>query len=99
MSLCILPANLMKKSVEELKELKEPGLTMVYVGCESGDDKVVDLVNTGETFVSSRDALNSARIMNETQSESEFVSTLVVSFPLGEQRFRAGVIRGNTAIN
>lgn len=112
-----LPRNLKKKSVEDLKELRELGLTMVYVGCESGDDKVLQLVKKGETFESSKDALlklkaagikssvmilnglggrkfseqhavNSAKLMNETQPE--YVSTLVVSFPLGEERFRSG---------
>ena len=112
-----LPRNLKKKSVEELAELKALGLSMVYVGCESGDDKVLECVQKGETFETSKDALlklkaagikssvmilnglggkkfseqhaiNSAKLMNETQPE--FVSTLVVSFPMGEERFRSG---------
>jgi radical SAM superfamily enzyme YgiQ (UPF0313 family) len=90
---------------------------MVYVGAESGDDEVLAAVNKGETFASTREALDklgaagitrsvmilnglggqalsaqhadhSARLVNETQPE--YVSTLVVSFPLGEARFRAG---------
>ena len=112
-----LPRNIKNKSVEELAELRALGLTMVYVGCESGDDRVLEGVSKGETFESSRAALlklkaagikssvmilnglggqkfsrqhaiNSARLMNETQPE--YVSTLVVSFPMGEERFRAG---------
>jgi len=112
-----LPRNLKKKSVEELAQLRALGLTMVYVGCESGDDKVLECVQKGETFATSKDALlklkgagikssvmilnglggrkfseqhamNSAKLMNETQPE--FVSTLVVSFPMGEERFRSG---------
>lgn len=112
-----LPRNLKKKSVEELAELKHLGLTMVYVGCESGDDKVLELIQKGETYETSKDALlklkaagikssvmilnglggrkyteqhaiNSARLMNETQPE--YISTLVVSFPLGDKRFRDG---------
>ena len=112
-----LPRNIKKKTVEELAELKKLGLAMVYVGCESGDDKVLECVQKGETFETSKDALvklksagikssvmilnglggrkfsdqhaiNTARLMNETQPE--FVSTLVVSFPMGEERFRAG---------
>jgi radical SAM superfamily enzyme YgiQ (UPF0313 family) len=112
-----LPRNLKKKSSEEVKALAEAGLTMVYVGAESGDDEVLGAVNKGETFDSTREALdklgeagitrsvmilnglggqalsaqhadNSARLMNATQPE--YVSTLVVSFPLGEERFRAG---------
>ncbi|MCP5014071.1 MAG: B12-binding domain-containing radical SAM protein [Ketobacter sp.] len=41
----------------------------------------------GRTF-SQQHAINSARLMNEAQPE--YLSTLVVSFPLGEERFRAG---------
>jgi radical SAM superfamily enzyme YgiQ (UPF0313 family) len=112
-----LPRNLKKKSQEEVKALAEAGLSMVYVGAESGDDEVLKLVSKGETFDSTRDALdklgnagitrsvmilnglggqalsaqhadNSARLMNATQPE--YVSTLVVSFPMGEARFREG---------
>ena len=112
-----LPRNLKKKSAEEVKLLAEAGLSMVYVGAESGDGEVLARVNKGETFDSTREALdklgeagitrsvmilnglggqvlseqhadNSARLMNATQPE--YVSTLVVSFPVGEARFRAG---------
>lgn len=112
-----LPRNLRKKSVAELKELAAAGLGLVYVGAESGDDEVLARVQKGETFDSTRDALeklgeagigrsvmilnglggevlsrqhaeNSARLMNAVQPE--YLSTLVVSFPLGEDRFRAG---------
>jgi len=110
-----LPRNLRRKSVEELKELADAGLQMVYVGAESGDDEVLAKVNKGETFDSTLSALdklgaagitrsvmilnglggkllskqhadNSARLMNAAQPE--YLSTLVVSFPTGEQRFR-----------
>tara|TARA_B100001250_G_C19764552_1_gene774102 strand:- start:506 stop:1231 length:726 start_codon:yes stop_codon:yes gene_type:complete len=110
-----LPRYLKRKSVEELKELREAGLAMLYVGAESGDDEVLERVNKGETAASTADALikageaglkrsvmilnglgglslskqhalNSARLLNQTQPE--FVSTLVVSFPQGMERFR-----------
>lgn len=110
-----LPRNVRHKSVEELKELRDAGLRMVYVGCESGDDEVLRRVNKGESYDSSRDALNklgaaeitrsvmilnglggtelsaqhaihSAQLMNDTQPE--FLSTLVVSFPMGMERFK-----------
>ena len=110
-----LPRNIKNKSVAELSQLKELGLKMVYVGCESGDDEVLKLVKKGESYESSLDALqklkaagikssvmilnglggaklsqqhaiNSARLMNEAQPE--YLSTLVVSFPKGEERFR-----------
>ncbi len=112
-----LPRNLRKKSQAEIDELAAAGLKMVYVGAESGDDQVLAAVNKGETFDSTREALdklgaagitrsvmilnglggkalamqhaeNSARLANATQPE--YLATLVVSFPLGEERFRAG---------
>lgn len=111
-----LPRNVRNKSVSELKELADLGLSMVYVGAESGDDEVLARVHKGETFETTRDALvklgeagikrsvmilnglggralsrqhaeNSARLVNATQPE--YLATLVVSFPKGEQRFRA----------
>lgn len=112
-----LPRNLRKKSQTEIDELAAAGLSMVYVGAESGDDQVLEAVNKGETYASTCEALNklgaagitrsvmilnglggkvwtqqhaenSARLANETQPE--YLATLVVSFPLGEERFRAG---------
>jgi radical SAM superfamily enzyme YgiQ (UPF0313 family) len=52
-----LPRNLKNKSVEELSELRELGLKLMYVGCESGDDEVLRLVEKGETYQSSLSAL------------------------------------------
>lgn len=109
-----LPRNLTNKSVEQLEQLKDLGLTLMYVGCESGDDEVLNLVQKGETYQTSlialqkikqagmkssvmilnglggkqfseQHALNSARLMNEAQPN--YLSTLVVSFPLGQERF------------
>ncbi len=109
-----LPRNLTNKSPEQLQRLTELGLSLLYVGCESGDDQVLKLVEKGETYQSSlialqkikaagmkssvmiltglggsvfskQHAINSARLMNTAQPD--YLSTLVVSFPLGEQRF------------
>ena len=112
-----LPRNLRHKSADDLRGLADLGLTLYYVGCESGDDDVLRHVNKGETFDSSLSALatihaggakssvmilnglggqalshphavNSARLMNEAQPH--YLSTLVVSFPTGMERFQAG---------
>ena len=53
-----LPRNLKNKSVEELETLRELGLDLFYVGCESGDDFVLERVQKGETFESSLAALH-----------------------------------------
>lgn len=52
-----LPRNLRKKTVAELRELHEAGLKFAYVGAESGDDTVLARVNKGETFETTREAL------------------------------------------
>jgi radical SAM superfamily enzyme YgiQ (UPF0313 family) len=49
---------------------------------------VMVLNGLGGKLLSQQHADNSARLMNESQPE--YLSTLVVSFPAGEERFRAG---------
>ncbi|MFN4342957.1 MAG: radical SAM protein [Azonexus sp.] len=112
-----LPRNLRKKTQSDIDELAAAGLSLAYVGAESGDDAVLAAVHKGETFDTTREALdklgaagitrsvmilnglggkalsaqhadNSARLANATQPE--YLATLVVSFPQGEQRLRAG---------
>jgi len=112
-----LPRNLKHKTVEDLAKLNDMGLSLFYVGCESGDDLVLERVSKGESFATSlaalqkikaagakssvmilngmggrnyshQHAVNSARLMNAAQPE--YLSTLVVSFPAGEQRYQRG---------
>jgi len=112
-----LPRNLKSKTVAELAELNEMGLNLFYVGCETGDNLVLERVSKGENFDSSlaalkkikaagakssvmilngmggkryseQHAVNSARLMNEAQPE--YLSTLVVSFPTGMERYQKG---------
>ncbi|MDR3158556.1 MAG: radical SAM protein [Zoogloeaceae bacterium] len=52
-----LPRNVRKKSVTELRELAAAGLSLVYVGAESGDDDVLTRIDKGETFASTLEAL------------------------------------------
>lgn len=52
-----LPRNLRNKTVDEMATLREMGLDLFYVGCESGDDLVLDRVKKGEDFESSLQAL------------------------------------------
>ena len=112
-----LPRNLKNKTVAEMATLKALGLTLYYVGCETGDNLVLERVSKGESFDSSlaalkkikasgafssvmilngmggkryseQHAVNSALLMNEAQPE--YLSTLVVSFPTGVDRYQAG---------
>jgi radical SAM superfamily enzyme YgiQ (UPF0313 family) len=43
------PADVNLKTDEELKELKKAGIDMIYMGAESGDDKVLSDVKKGVT--------------------------------------------------
>lgn len=52
-----LARNLRRKSVAELRELRDAGLKLVYLGAESGDDEVLAQIHKGETWDSTRDAL------------------------------------------
>jgi radical SAM superfamily enzyme YgiQ (UPF0313 family) len=53
-----LPRNVRNKSVQELAELPAAGLTLAYVGAESGDNEVLARVNKGETFETTQTALD-----------------------------------------
>lgn len=54
------------KSPEELKKLKESGLTRLHSGMESGDDEVLRLINKG---VVSRDIVRAGRMVREAGIE------------------------------
>lgn len=45
-----LPKDILSKSENELKELKNLGLKLLYIGIETGDEKLLTLINKGETF-------------------------------------------------
>lgn len=44
-----MPKNLLQKSADELRSLKNAGLDMVYLGIESGNDKILKKVTKGAT--------------------------------------------------
>jgi len=62
------PSNLNRKSEQELSELKEAGLALLYVGIESGDNQVLEAVNKGETFKSTVEALNKSKLVGLNSS-------------------------------
>ena len=63
-SVYCLPRNLKNKTVEELAILRELGLSLIYIGAESGDNTVLEKINKGETFESTRDAILKAKEAN-----------------------------------
>ena len=63
-----LPRNLRHKSVQELVDLREAGLSLAYVGAESGDDQVLLKVSKGETLNTTREALDKLGAAGITRS-------------------------------
>lgn len=57
-----LPRNVARKTVEELIELKNNGLSILYVGVESGDDEVLTRIKKGETAASTLSALEKIKL-------------------------------------
>lgn len=110
-----LPRNILNKTDDELKQLYDAGLKLIYLGIESGDDELLKIINKGESYESTtlalkrfhaaginssvmillglggkkfskQHAINSAKIVNETQPL--YCSTLVLSFPFDVAHFR-----------
>ncbi|MBP7738467.1 MAG: radical SAM protein [Spirochaetes bacterium] len=44
------PASTLRKSMEELKSLRDAGLTKAYLGVETGDERLLKEVNKGVTY-------------------------------------------------
>jgi len=90
-----LPRNLKNKSVADLQQLREQGLSLMYVGCESGDDEVLELVEKGETFQSSLDAL--AKIKQAGMKSSVMILNGLGGPELSEQHALASARLMNAA--
>jgi radical SAM superfamily enzyme YgiQ (UPF0313 family) len=56
-----LPANLLKKSVEELAQLRESGLTLLYYGMETGSVDLLKRITKGATPEAMIAGLNKAK--------------------------------------
>lgn len=55
-----LPKDIASKSTEELKEIRIAGLKLLYIGVESGDDDLLNLINKGENYNSTIEGINKA---------------------------------------
>jgi radical SAM superfamily enzyme YgiQ (UPF0313 family) len=62
------PSNLANKSDGDLKALFEAGLTLLYVGIESGDSEVLECIQKGETYQTTIDGLNKSKAVGMNSS-------------------------------
>lgn len=74
------PTNIIRKSAQELHELKKAGLDLLYVGIESGDDEVLNAIQKGETFSSIVLGLNKAK-------QAEINSSVMIINGIGGKLF------------
>jgi radical SAM superfamily enzyme YgiQ (UPF0313 family) len=56
-----MASNILGKTPDELRELRERGLSLLYVGPESGDDLVLKRIVKGSTFAEHVEAAHKAR--------------------------------------
>ena len=75
-----MPKNLMQKSKEDLKNLKSSGLDMLYLGIESGNDKILRKVTKG---ASSKIIIESCK----KAKEAEFTLSCMIILGLGGKRY------------
>ncbi len=71
--------DILRKSDEELGQLREAGLTLVFIGLESGDQEVLDLVNKGVSVQEQIDAVKKA-------NRAGIQTSVVTGRPLRNQR-------------
>ena len=88
-----LPRNIKNKSEAELQELQALGLGLIYIGAESGDDEVLEKINKGETFESTKDSILKAKAAGIK------VSVMVINGMGGKQYSKQHAINSARLVN
>lgn len=86
------PKSILNKSLEELKELKALGLSMIYMGVESGDDEVLEDINKG---VSSGELVKAAK---RVKASNILLSVTVIAGIGGKEKSKNHAIRTGKVI-
>lgn len=55
-----LPKNIISKTDQELKTLRENGLKLLYIGIETGDNELLRLINKGESYKTTLEGVQKA---------------------------------------
>lgn len=87
------PSNINRKSEQELAELREAGLQLLYVGIESGDDDTLAAIQKGETFDSTVEGINKAQKMGMD------TSVMIITGVGGRTFSKAHAIRSAEVLN
>ncbi len=86
-----MPMNILKKTPEELKKIHDAGLTMFYLGIESGSDIVLKKVTKGATSKTIIKSVNKAKNAGYTMS-------CMVILGLGGKKYSNDHIQGTADV-
>lgn len=76
------PSNILDKSLSELRDIREAGLNLLYIGIESGDDEILKMVDKGV------DRKNIIRAIRKAREAGFRSSTTVILGLGGRERSR-----------
>lgn len=88
--------NLLEKSVEDLRALRERGLRLLYIGPESGDDATLKAIAKGANFA---DHVEAARRANEAGLHQSLMFLLGVAGRDDSDRHAAGAAQLTTEMD
>jgi radical SAM superfamily enzyme YgiQ (UPF0313 family) len=86
-----MPMNILKKKPEELKKIYDAGLTMFYLGIESGSDIVLKKVTKGATSKTIIKSVNKAK-------DAGFLMSCMVILGLGGKKYSNEHIQGTANV-
>jgi len=86
-----MPMNLLKKSLEELKKMYDAGLTMLYLGIESGSDIILKKVTKGAVGKTIIKACNKAK-------DAGYTLSCMIILGLGGKTYTKEHIKGTAEV-
>ncbi len=86
-----MPMNILKKTPEELKKMYDAGLTMFYLGIESGADIVLKKVTKGATSKTIIKSVNKAK-------DAGYIMSCMVILGLGGKKYSKEHIQGTAEV-
>jgi radical SAM superfamily enzyme YgiQ (UPF0313 family) len=86
-----MPMNILKKTPEELKKMHDAGLTMFYLGIESGSDIVLKKVTKGATSKTIIKSVNKAK-------DAGYTMSCMVILGLGGKKYSKEHIQGTAEV-
>jgi radical SAM superfamily enzyme YgiQ (UPF0313 family) len=86
-----MPMNILKKKPEELKKMYDAGLTMFYLGIESGSDVVLKKVTKGATSKTIIKSVNKAK-------DAGYLMSCMIILGLGGKKYSKEHIKGTAEV-